>query len=599
MRRVVVSTCLLPIFLIAFWMLVGSGQNHPSASSPIERTPPFLDAAEETGLIFRHENGMSGRWYPPEMMGPGVALFDFDNDGDLDIFLVQGKPLLPGQEGRPGARHRLFRNDLTVGADGQRALKFTDVTEQAGLQFSDYGVGVIAGDYDNDGWVDLYITCVGHNRLLHNNGNGTFTDVTAEAGVGGEGGWHTSASWVDFDKDGLLDLFVCQYLDWSFDNDIACLGPSGKRDYCNPMSYAPCRSHLYHNLGNGKFQDVSIPSRIASKSGAALGVVCLDVNGDGWPDIFVANDGMANHLWINQKNGTFVEDAVLRGCAVNGDGAPEANMGIIAADMRNCGLADLFVTHMMGERSTYFCNLGKGYFQDTTARFGLDAPTRQFTGFGTGALDFDNDGWLDIFAANGEIRVIPSQLAAGLAPPLRQRCQLFRNLGGSVPRFQEITDGDALHVEEVGRGAAFGDLDNDGDIDIVVANNNGPARVLINQVGQNKHWIGFRLLEPCAKGPLGNGQPAKYRDSFGAIATIYRSDLPPLSRRAGTDGSYLSSSDPRVLFGLGEKVDMERVVVQWPDGTREEWPGLVPNRYQDLKKGSGVSIRESSQASGK
>ncbi len=519
-----------------------------------------------------------------EMVGSGSALFDVDNDGDLDVFLVQGGPLGPGAKPDPvrGPRHRLFRNDLAAGPSGPPLPRFIDITDQAGLNFADYGMGAIAGDYDGDGWIDLFVTCFGRNRLLHNAGDGTgrLDDVTGSAGVGGNGGWSTSAAWVDFDRDGKLDLIVCRYLEWSFAVHKRCSG-DGRDDYCGPQSFVPSRSQLYRNRGDGTFEDVSLKSHLAGRAGAALGVVCADVDGDGWPDAFVANDGMANHLWINQKDGTFAEEALSRGCAVNCDGATEANMGLIAADFRNHGWNDLFITHLKNERSTFYRNLGDGQFVDETASLGLDAVSRPFTGFGTGAIDYDNDGWLDIFAANGEVKTIDEQVKAGIALPCRQRCLLLRSLGGSSLRFEPQTQGEFLEVEEVGRGAAFGDLDNDGDLDIVVTNCNGPVRLLINQVGQSRHWMGLRLVD---------GPPGRRRDVLGAEVRLERPDGPPLSRRCATDGSYLSSSDPRVLFGLGNGTTVSRVTVRWPDGLVEEWTGLSLDRYQELCRGAGTKV---------
>ncbi|HEV3081898.1 MAG TPA: CRTAC1 family protein [Gemmataceae bacterium] len=563
-------------------VLPGCGRTPAPGPAGTEATPPFRDAAEETGLVFHHVNGMSGQYYMPEMVGGGVALFDYNNDGKLDVFLVQGGPF--GPQERPnaatGPRHRLYRNDVEILPDGRRMLRFTDVTAAAGLDFADYAMGVAAADFDNDGWVDLYITCFGRNRLLRNNGNGTFTDVTDAAGVGC-GGWSTSAAWVDFDRDGLLDLFVCQYLEWDFHKHQVCHSIAGRKDYCGPRTFPPARSRLFRNLGNGRFQDVSLSSGIQGKAGAALGVVCADLDGDGWPDLFVANDGMANHLWINQRNGTFREEALLRGCALNGSGEPEANMGVIAADFSLGGRDDLFITHLKNERATLYRNLGKGNFADETARCDLDAPTRPFTGFGTGALDYDNDGLLDIFCANGEVRLNEEQARAGVALPLRQRCQLFHNLGGGPLRFREICQGQALTVEDVGRGAAFGDLDNDGDIDIVVANNNGPVRLLLNQVGQDKHWLGLRLVD----GPAG-----RRHDVLGGVATLERPGQAALRRRCATDGSYCSASDPRLLFGLGDSTEISLLRVQWPDGTMEEWTGLAADCYHELARGTGTRL---------
>ncbi len=544
----------------------------------------FRDVAEESGLVFRHNNGMSGELYMPEMVGSGVALFDYNNDGRFDVFAVQGGPMKSAAtpEASDAPTHRLFRNDLAVQPNGRCVLKFTDVTEETGLSFADYGMGVIAGDYDGDGWIDLYVTCLGRNRLLRADGNGIFTDVAEAAGVAGDG-WNSSASWIDFDRDGRLDLFVCRYLEWTFESHRMCRNLAGGDDYCGPATYPSARSRLYRNLGNGKFADVSLDSGIASKAGAALGVVSADFDGDAWPDLLVANDGMANHLWINQKDGTFKEEALARGCAVNCNGKAEANMGVIAADFHDSGCDDLFITHITTQHATFYRNLGQGQFADETRHLDLDAPTRPFTGFGTCAIDYDNDGSLDIFAANGAVKIIDSQMKAGLQPPLRQRSQLFHQLKDSKLRFREITDGAFLTVEDVGRGLANGDLDNDGAVDLVISNNNGPLRVLLNQVGSKNHWLGLRLMD---------GSPGHQHDVLGAVATLDRSGQPTLRRRCATDGSYLSSSDPRVVFGLGDSTTVDRVCVQWPDGLAEEWRGLAVDQYHELARGSGVKISD-------
>lgn len=562
--------------LLLLCVLSGCRESQPSPTPPA----PFLDVAALHGLDFRHFNGMSGALYMVEMTGAGCALFDYDNDGDLDVFFVQGQMLGPGKtpdDASAPPRHRLFRNDLALNTDGSRTLRFSDVSEAAGLTFSDYGMGAIAGDYDQDGWLDLFVTGFGGNRLLRNQGNGTFCDLTEAAGLKSEG-WSSSAAWVDYDRDDRLDLFVCNYLEWTFANHHDCKHVSGRREYCSPKSYRPAQSRLYRNLGHGKFEDVSLRATISTREGAALGVVCADLNEDGWPDILVANDGMANHLWINRRDGTFAEEAQRRGCALNCDGAAEANMGVILADFGNVGRDDLYITHLKGERGTLWRNRGQGQFMDMTPHSGLDAPSRPFTGFGTGALDYDNDGHLDIFCANGEVRAVDAQLALGYQPPLRQRCTLFRNRGETRLRFEEVRHGDALALEDVGRGAAFGDIDNDGDVDIVVTNNNGPARLLLNQVGQQQHWVGLRVVMEEA---------GVRRDALGAVITVERQGYPPLRRRCATDGSYCSSSDPRVHFGLGEATSIERVTVRWQDGREETWTGLTVDRYHVLIHGKG------------
>jgi hypothetical protein len=538
----------------------------------------FRDAARETGLTFRHNNGMTGRRYMPEAIGPGVALLDYDNDGDLDIFLVQGGAFQPGElkDAGPPSRPALFRNDLRVNPDGTRELHFTDVTQQAGLGYLGYSMGVTAADFDGDGFVDLFVTSYGGNHLLHNEGNGTFRDVTQSAGLAGEDGWATSASWVDIDRDGRPDLFACYYLIWTFGSHKACHTRGGAPDYCGPEAFPPARSRLYRNLGDGRFEDISVRSHIGGKAGSALGVVGADLTADGWPDLFVANDGMENFLWVNQKDGTFREEAVPRGVALDADGATAANMGIVAADFGNRGLEDLFVTHLMSQHATYYRNQGGGQFADFTSAMGLDAATRPFTGFGTVAIDYDNDGWLDIFAANGEARLIDEQVRQGVPLPMCQRALLFHNRGPR-PGFEEVRTGDFLKVEDVGRGVAVGDLDNDGRADLVVANDAGPVRLLLNQ-SRGGSWLGLRLTD---------GPPGHRHDVIGAVARLERAGQPVLTRRVATDGSYLSSSDPRLLFGLGDAPSVDRIVVAWPDGKNEEWRGLKAGRYYELVRGTG------------
>lgn len=555
------------------------------APNPEAQPCAFHEASAATGLVFQHENGMFGERYILEIMGSGSALFDYDRDGDLDIFLVQGKSLDPAVEKpdaaatSPTMSHRLFQNDLMTDASGKPIVALTDVTVAAGLMFSDYGMGVIAGDYNNDGHIDLYVTCYGQDRLLKNNGNKTFEDITEQAGLLAEPAWSTSASWVDFDRDGLLDLFVCQYLEWSPATHVPCESPWGGLGYCGPKSFPPSQSRLYRNTGGDKFIDISQPSQISSKPGAALGVVGADINGDEWPDIFVANDAMPNHLWINQQDGTFRDEAMIRGCAVNGEGSAEGNMGIIAADFFQHGQIDLFITHLKSEHATFYQNLGEGYFADITANLGLDATTRPYTGFGTGAIDFDNDGACDIFITNGGVQIDAAQEREGISVPLRQRSLLFHNVGEHQPEFTLIKGCECLDYEETGRGAAFGDLDNDGDADILVSNNHGPARLLLNDAGQRKHWLGVRLID----GTDGSGY-----NVYGAVAELIRPDQPPLTRRCATDGSYLSSSDPRLIFGLGDSTETGVVRVRWPDGVTEEWEKLKCDEYHDLLKGTGI-----------
>ena len=538
---------------------------------------PFVDATDSAGLAFHHFNGMSGELYFPEMMGSGVGLLDYDGDGDLDVYLVQGhmlggKPLSAATfEPRHSVplKDRLFRNES---ADGR--LRFVDVTEASGLDATGYGMGVAVGDYDNDGRPDLYVSNFGSNQLWRNLGDGRFEDVTAAAGVD-DTRWSVSVAWVDFDRDGWLDLYVGNYVDFSFDNAKPCRSSTSARDYCSPLVYQPQVDSLFRNRGDGTFEDVSLRAGIRGDFGGALGVIAADFNGDGWQDIYVANDGVPNQLWINGREGRFSNDAILAGAGVNMDGSPEASMGVDAADFDGDGDEDLFMTHLARETNTLYVNDGQGWFEDRTVAMGLAGPSFPMTGFGTGWIDYDNDGWLDLLVVNGAVTAIEAQMLAGDPLPLRQPNQLFRNLGES--RFADVSAdaGSALLTPRVSRGAAFGDLDNDGDTDVIISNNAGPARVLENQVGSRNPWLGLRML---------TGEPG--RDAIGTRVAL--DGTPPLWRRVRTDGSYASASDARILFGLGPRAAGKRSVrVLWPDGLEERFEGLEINRYHTLRQGEG------------
>ncbi|PYR33291.1 MAG: hypothetical protein DMF93_25580 [Acidobacteria bacterium] len=467
-------------------------------------------------------------------MGAGVALFDYDNDGDLDVFLVQGGAL-PSEAAAPRSKaptSRLFRNDLVVGADGRRTLRFTDVTEAAGVGLRGYGMGAAVGDYDNDGYQDLLVTSFGSLTLFHNNGNGTFADVTKQAGLS-DAGWSTSAAFFDYDRDGALDLFVAHYVDFTTAANKQCNDPAGARDYCSPRAYRPVPARLFRNDGRGRFVDASAAAGITKAYGAGLGVAVGDYNGDGWLDVYVANDGTPNQLWINRHDGTFADDGLLSGAALNTTGTPEGSMGIASGDFDLDGDEDLFVTNIVRETSVLYVNDGRGNFDDARARSGLGALTAAFTGFGTDWIDYDNDGWPDLFVANGAVNIV--EALRGQPSPYRMRNQLFRNTGAR--RFEETSAaaGPAFARAEIGRGAAFGDVDNDGAVDIVVTNNNGPVRLLLNRAGAANHWLQIRL-----------DQPRSNRFAIGSRVGVERAGRPTLWRRVRTDGSYLSASDVRL-----------------------------------------------------
>ncbi len=544
----------------------------------------FVDRAAETGLDFVQFNGMSGEFYYPEMTGGGGALFDYDNDGDLDVYLVQGTML--GRDKTPqqatyAPEHpepftdRLYRNErIANGVRGE--LRFTDVTGEAGLTASEYGIGVTSGDFDNDGWTDLYVTNFGPNQLLRNRGDGTFEDVTATAGVG-DTRWSVAASFFDYDRDGALDLFVANYVDFSETLHKVCSRTGGARDYCGPLAYEPQPDRLFRNKGDGTFEDVSIRAGINEIYGGALGSVTADFNGDGLPDIYVCNDMTANQFWINQGDGTFVDDSLLAGNAVNRHGQPEASMGVAATDFDHDGDTDIFMTHLLGETNTLFVNDGGGFFQDRTLEYGLATPSWNYTGFGTGWFDIDNDGLLDMIVLNGEVKSLEHLVQERHPYPLHQINQLYRNVDG---RYVEVTEeaGEVFALSEVSRGAAFGDIDNDGDTDVLLVNNAGPVRLLVNQVGQDSAWIGLSLL---------GAQPARHM--LGATVELTRADGPPLYGRVHTDSSYAVASDPRLLFGLGKAAKVTRLDVRWPSGREESFTGLVANEYHTLVEGTGRS----------
>ena len=533
----------------------------------------FVERAQDAGLDFVHVNGMSGEFYFPENMSPGVGMLDYDNDGDLDVYLVQGQMLGPVNTTSQTLRGRLFRNDLTVLPNGTRTLRFTDVTDQAGIDARDYGIGVATGDIDNDGCADLYLTNFGSNRMFHNLCNGTFADVSERSGTG-DPGFSVSASFVDFDRDGWLDLYVANYLDYSIATNKPCSRLAGERDYCPPVAYRAQPDRLYRNQRNGTFADVTAKALSGGVVAPALGLSTADFNGDGWIDIYVTNDNRENLLWINQRDGTLRNTALLAGVALPASGKAEASMGVDAGDFDNDGDEDLFMTELTGEGHNLFVNDGSGFFEDQSLRSGLGPGSLPYTGFGTAWLDFDNDGRLDIMTVNGTISAIEALRRANDPLPYRQRKQLFRNLGDG--RFDDVTDaaGAAFHVSEMGRGAAFGDLDNDGDVDVVVANDAGRTRLLVNQTGNGRHWLGLRL-------------GGTRRDMVGARVSVSRKDGSAIWRRARADGSYASANDPRVLAGLGDSIEAPIVRVLWPSGRAEEWTAVPIDRYTTLTEGTG------------
>ena len=512
----------------------------------------FVDVTEKVGVHFKHQASKTSRKYLLETMGSGVAVFDYDNDGRLDIFLANGAriddPMQKGvilQKDGPSYWNRLYHQK----PDGT----FEDVTEKAGLAGTGYSTGVAVGDYDNDGYDDLFVAGYSHSTLYHNNGDGTFTDVTASAGVGGSG-WATSTAWVDYDNDGRLDLVVARYMVWDFDEIYCGHREEGFRSYCHPDLFKPTSVLLYHNDGNGKFTEVSEKAGM-NKPGKGLGLAIADFDHDGWMDILLANDSIPEFLFHNKGNGTFEEIALPSGVALDGGGATFAGMGADFEDYNNDGWPDIVITDLANQKYALYSNAGDGSFDYTTVPTGLGAITLLHSGWGVRFLDYDNDGWKDLFIAQSHvmdtIQVNEPHLQYRESPLL-----LWNDHG---KRFVDVSaqSGVVFQQKWASRGMASGDLNNDGRIDVVVTSNDGPARVLYNETPQQNHWITFNLV-----GVKSN------RDGIGAqikIATPAGSQYATVT----TAGSYQSSSDKRVHFGLGSASLIPRVEIRWPSGVKQ------------------------------
>jgi hypothetical protein len=540
------------------------GQGPPTASAPATPTDAgpawFEEGATARGVTWTHRSGHRERFLLPEIMGGGAALFDMDGDGDLDLYLVQsGSVTDPAQKNPP---NRLYRNR----GDGT----FDDATVGSGADVGGYGMGVAAGDYDNDGDCDLFVTNAGPNVLLRNDGGGRFHDATAAAGVAGKG-WSTGAAFFDSDGDGDLDLVVLRYINWTPGTELQCFSMMGSPDYCSPRNYnAPLSSLLYRNNGNGTFTDVSQEAGLHAAFGNGLGVVVSDVDRDGRPDIFVANDAMPNQLWINQGHGRFVDRALVMGTAVDEDGSAKSGMGVDAKDVDDDGDPDLLVVNLDGESDSFFRNDG-AFFSDATAAVGLRVVSRPFTRFGTGWIDFDNDGRLDLYQANGRVG---QQAGRYDDDPYAEPSLLYR--GTADGRFEEVTPrgGTASRLAASSRAAAFGDIDNDGGVDIVVVNRDRAPFVLHNVVPSRGHWISFRAIEP-------NG-----RDSLGAEVTAKLGGR-TMTREVRSAFSYLASNDPRVHLGLGAELRVTDVRVRWPDGRLEAFGDFPADQTVTLQRTRG------------
>ena len=538
------------------------------AAEPLPVT--FVDVAEQVGIDFHHFIGATGDFYLPENTGAGCAWLDYDNDGDLDAFLPQGcllnpdkgleDALFPPQAPLP-LKDRLYRNELISAGQNTGELRFTDVTEQAGCGDIGFAMGVTTGDYDNDGDADLFVTNFGPDTFYRNNGDGTFTDVTLQAGGGGDLAdprWNTGAVFFDYDRDGWLDLFVVGYAHLNVRANPQCFTPAGIRDYCGPDAFPAIPSRLYRNNADGTFADVTTAAGLDTAFGHGFGVVSHDFDGNGWLDLYVANDGDPNLLWLNDK-GRFREAGVLSGSAYNSDGESEAGMGVALADPDDDGDADLLVTNLIGETVTLYECQTAAFFEDTTARRGLALPTRPYTAFGVGFFDADHDADLDLFIANGDVRFIHRETRPPGPYPYDQPNQFLLNDGQGRYRDATAQAGPGLAYSEVSRGVAFGDADNDGDIDLLVHNNNGPARLLRNDLRRPGNWLLLRVIDG-----------ARRRDAHGATVRARLSDGRIMTRYVGVEGSYLCANDPRVHLAWPDDLSITSLDVTTFDGRVQE-----------------------------
>jgi hypothetical protein len=531
-------------------------------SGPIE----FVDVTSQAGIHFKHNTGAFGKKYLPETMGSGVCVLDYDNDGWQDILLVNS---MDWPEHKTGKSYpALYHNNH----DGT----FTDVTREAGLAVESYGLGCAVGDYDNDGYDDLYVTTVGSNHLYHNLGNGKFADVTAKAGVASPG-FSASAAWFDYDNDGKLDLFVTHYIEWSVQTDQYCTLDNKNKSYCTPQTYKGESSHLYHNKGNGVFEDVTKRAGLADPTSKALGVALLDYDDDGWMDLFVSNDTEPNKLYHNNHDGTFTELGVTVGVAFSDSGRVRAGMGTDAADIDASGFPSLVIGNFTNESTALYKFDRSGLFNDESARSGIGPMTPQSLTFGCFFMDYDLDGRLDIVAVNGHV----SDDIAVVQPALRyaQPMGIYKNIGDL--KFENVSGklGAAIQKPVVGRGLAYADFDNDGDLDLVITTNNGPARLLRNENANQNDVLHLKLI-----GTKSN------RDAIGAKVTVTTSSGTKLARMVKTGSSYLSQSELPLTFGLGKPGAAKSLDVQivWPSGHKDTFSQVKPNQFVTIQEGKGI-----------
>jgi enediyne biosynthesis protein E4 len=562
-----VRTSLLLIAIVAACSLWMAGAQQPQKTSDTPITVRYTDIRKAAGIDFRQDSTQTDQKYYLETMGTGVGWIDYDQDGLMDLYFVQSaatdiyKPPAP-------LRSALYHNN----GDGT----FTDVTEKAGVGGEGhYGQGVAVGDFDNDGWPDLYVTGYGRAILYHNNHDGTFTDVTAKAGVADEGGWSTSAGWFDYDKDGWLDLVVTNYIEWTPKNNLWCGERApGYRSYCNPGNYKGQKTKLYHNNHDGTFTDVSDKSGVGLPESKGMGVVLADFDNDGWPDIAIANDTWPNFLFLNNHDGTFKDVSLISGMAVSEDGKYEAGMGIDAADVNGDGLLDIYITHLDFELNRLYLNNGDTTFTDDTYASGIGTKARLLSGVAAKFLDYDNDGWVDILQLNGAMLDNVSLYHSEVS--YKEPLLMFRNLGKG--RFEKTSD--ALGPDFVrpvaGRGLATADFDNDGDIDIAVNNRGDYPELLRNDGGNANHWLEVLLV-----GTKSN------RDGTGARLKLTSEGFAQVKQAEGGT-SYMSASDPRIHFGLGKRAKIESLVITWPSGQVDKLANVPIDQIIAVKEGVGI-----------